>query len=161
MNLDSIARELLASLCASHPMGYTPRLEWRGYRVSAGMAYYQAGVIGLSRTVIRDEAQMRDTLVHEYAHLLAYVRNGKSAIGHGCHWQRAMRDLGAEPKVRHSYPVLRNSTRQQVGYLCQKCGAILVRSKRLPRKRRYIHTDCGGSIRYAWTRQVTTAASMS
>ena len=68
--------------------------------------------------------------------------------------EQAMVDLGLEPKVCHTYPVQRNSKRQEVGYLCQRCGTTLVRSRRLPLKRRYMHAGCGGTVKYAWTRQV-------
>ncbi|HEY3780145.1 MAG TPA: SprT-like domain-containing protein [Fimbriimonadaceae bacterium] len=158
MSLEAAAQTLLQELCAQFPLGYTARIAWRGYRVSAGMAYYKTGIIGLSRIVLQDEAQMQLTLRHEYAHLLAYVRHGKAGAGHGEPWKQAMIDLGLPPKVRHNYEVQRNAKRQQVGYLCQRCGTVLVRSRRLPRRRRYIHNGCGGSIKYAWTRQVMPQA---
>ncbi len=62
------------------------------------MAYYRIGTIGLSRTVITNEQQLRDTLVHEYAHLLAYVRYGRKGVGHGPPWKQAMTDLGAHQR---------------------------------------------------------------
>jgi SprT protein len=97
---------------------------------------------------------LRDTLVHEYAHLLAYRRHGRHGIGHGPRWKEAMADLGAAPKVRHNYEVQRNSSRQEVAYTCQKCGAILVLSRKLPKRRRYVHNGCGGPIKFAWARAV-------
>jgi SprT protein len=121
------------------------------------MAYYRDRAIGLSNSVITNEEQLRDTLLHEYAHLLAVSRHGKQAAGHGWQWQQAMRDLGLEPKVRHNYQVRRNSQRQEVAYKCEKCGKLLIRARRLPRKRRYAHVDCGGLIRLAWARPVTPA----
>lgn len=149
---------MLQQLCLEHPLGYTPRIVWKSYRVSAGMAYYKTGVIGLSRTVIDDEQKLHDTLVHEYAHLLAYKRCGKAGAGHGEPWQQAMRELGLQPKVYHSYPVQRNATRQQVAYQCTRCGTTLLRSRRLPKRRKYVHANCGGPIKYAWTKAVMPAA---
>lgn len=154
MSLPQSAEFILAELSASHPLGYVPQIVWRGYRVSAGMAYYRIGAIGLSRTVITTEQQLRDTLVHEYAHLLAYHRHGKKGVGHGPPWKQAMVDLGAPPKVRHNYEVQRNERRQEVAYQCQKCGALLMRSRKLPKRRRYIHNNCGGPIKFAWARAV-------
>lgn len=155
MDLQTEARALLLQLCDNHPLGYVPKLAWRGYRVSAGMAYYKLGAIGLSRYVVKDEPQMRDTLKHEYAHLLAYYRHGKAGCGHGEPWRQAMRDLGLEPKVYHGYEVFRNRRRQEVGYLCERCGVTLIRSRRLPGRRRYVHTGCGGVIKFAWARAVS------
>lgn len=154
MPFDATVDEVLTSLCARHPIGYTPEVVWRGYRVSAGIAYYRRGVIGLSKFVIKDEQAARATLVHEYAHLLAYTRHGQRGVGHGEAWRQAMRDLGAEPRVCHCYEVQRNARKQEVGYQCQRCGTVLVRHRRLPKRRRYVHLGCGGAIKYAWTRPV-------
>jgi SprT protein len=145
--LATIAEAELARLCAAFPLGYVPRLQWKAYRVTAGMAYYRRGTIGLSSLVLKDEAAVRETLGHEYAHLLAVVRHGPKAANHGPLWQQAMRDLGLEPKVRHTYDVERNVARQRVTYRCVRCGASIVRSRRLPRKRRYVHVTCGGDLR--------------
>ncbi len=111
------------------------------------MAYYRTGVIGLSPYVLKDEGAVRETLGHEYAHLLAVARHGHRAANHGPLWQQAMRDLGLEPKVRHTYQVERNSPRQQVTYRCLRCQAAIVRSRRLPKKRKYVHAKCGGDLR--------------
>lgn len=128
-------------------MNYVPSLQWKAYRVTAGMAYYRKGIIGLSPLVLKDEAAVLETLGHEYAHLLAVARHGTKAANHGPHWQRAMRDLGLEPKVRHTYQVERNAPRQKVTYRCLKCGASIDRARRLPSRRRYLHVPCGGDLR--------------
>ncbi|MCB8932961.1 MAG: SprT-like domain-containing protein [Chthonomonadaceae bacterium] len=146
--MELTAEVLLAELCAVHPLGYSPRIEWKNLRVTAGAAYYTKGVIGLSRLLLTDEARLRSTLVHEFAHLLAISRHGRKAAGHGEAWRKAMRDLGAEPEVYHRYPeTKRNQRRQQVTYACAKCKAVITRSRRLPRKGRYVHAGCGGAIR--------------
>lgn len=149
------AGTLLASLCARFPLGYRPKLIWKNLRVTAGLAYFKTGEIALSRILITDEERLRSTLIHEYAHLLAVARHGRRATGHGPAWRHAMMDLGEQPTVRHCYPVERNRARQSVGYVCAKCGQTLVRSRRLPRRRKYVHAACGGPIRFAWAREAT------
>ena len=136
-------------------MSYRPVIVWKGYRVTAGMAYFRTGIIGLSRTVLQTEEAVRVTLLHEYAHLLAVHRSGARAKGHGPAWRRAMADLGLEPKVRHNYEVQRNEPRQRVSYRCVRCGAILYRKKKLPRHRKYMHLNCGGDIRLVHVARVT------
>ena len=140
---------------AQFPLGYEPKVVWRAYRVTAGLAYYRKGVIGLSSRVLKEESQVLDTLIHEYAHLLAVVRHGNRAAGHGPEWQRAMLDLGQEPKVRHCYEVERNVARQRVTYQCLKCGKPIIRARRLPKRRRYIHANCGGDIKLAKIEKIT------
>ena len=141
------ANALLEELCLRFPLGYRPTLLWRPYRVTAGMAYYRARAIGLSIHVLQTEDAMRETLLHEYAHLLAVQRAGKKASGHGPVWCQAMRDLGLEPKVRHNYEVVRNVPRQKVTYQCVRCGAAILRSRRLPRRKKFVHASCGGDLR--------------
>jgi predicted SprT family Zn-dependent metalloprotease len=154
-DLAAQAERLLDELFAKFPVAEKPRILWKGLRVTAGIAYYKQNAIGLSKSILTDEARLRDTLTHEYAHLLAVHRTGPKAANHGIPWRTAMRDLGAEPKVHHNYEVERNAKHQEVGYRCMKCGATIRRSRRLPRKRQYVHSDCGGEVRLAYTRRVT------
>lgn len=141
------SEQLLASLCQGFPIGYEPRVVWKNLRVSAGIARYQDQTIVLSRALLTTADRMELTLKHEYAHLMAVARHGRKAANHGVFWQSAMRELGCEPTVRHSYEVQRNSKRQRVGYRCKGCGELITRSKRLPRGRKYVHTVCGGALR--------------
>lgn len=154
-DLAAYADEVLREVQASHPLPYAPKVEWRNYRVTAGMAYYRIGVIGLSRIVLTDRQRLRETLLHEYAHLLAVARHGRRAAGHGPAWKQAMLELGMEPNVRHTYSVERNTPRQKVTYRCLSCGKLLQRSRRLPRRKRYVHANCGGDLRLVKVERVT------
>jgi SprT protein len=141
------AERELDRLCAAFPLGYRPALEWRPFRTTAGMAYYRRRAIGLGAAVLTTPERLRDTLVHEYAHLLAFARHGARGVGHGPAWRRAMHDLGAEPRVRHAYEAVRNVPRQRVLYRCLRCGAAIERRRRLPKGRTYVHARCGGGLR--------------
>ncbi len=156
-NLAIVAAQLLARLIQEFPLGYVPELEWRNFRVTAGVAYYRAGRIALSRQVITDEDSLVVTLKHEYAHLLAVNRNGPRAAGHGPAWRTAMVELGLEPKVRHNYDVARNKPRQRVIYECLKCRQLIVKARKFPRKRAYLHVACGGPIRFKRVESVTVS----
>ena len=160
-DLIAIARDLLDQLVRDFPLGYEPELEWRNLRVTAGVAYYRAGRIALSRHVLKEESALVVTLKHEYAHLLAVSRHGHSAAGHGHGWQQAMKDLGQEPKVRHNYDVLRNQPRQRVIYECLKCRHLIIRTRKFPRRRTYLHISCGGPIRLKGVEAVTTPPPMA
>lgn len=146
-NLARYADEILQEAVRRYPMGYIPTIRWKRLRVSAGLAYYRRGEIGLSSLILDTPEKVRDTLLHEYAHLLAYYRHGQKAANHGVYWKQAMEDLGQEPKVRHTYACERNAARQRVIYRCQTCGAMIERTRRLPRRRKYVHSSCGGDIR--------------
>jgi SprT protein len=144
---EQVAQQHLDDLCARFPLGYRPVLQWKRLRVSAGLAYFRQGRIALSSVVLQNEHSVRETLTHEYAHLLAVHRHGQKGAGHGAAWKQAMLDLGAEPKVRHCFDVQRNQPKQKVLYRCVRCQKLIERSRRLPKKRRYLHRDCGGDIR--------------
>jgi SprT protein len=158
-DLQAVAGELLADLGRRFPLRTVPTLVWKRLRVSAGIAYYRRYEIALSAVVLVRADQVRETLTHEYAHLLAFERAGARGAGHGAEWRQAMRDLGLEPVVHHRYDVIRNRRRQEVGYVCERCGQAILRRRRLPRTRRYVHAGCGGGIQFAYSRAVTDTAS--
>ncbi|HVT10818.1 MAG TPA: SprT-like domain-containing protein [Fimbriimonadaceae bacterium] len=153
--LSDLAEEILREAMARFPLSYTPVVKWKRLRVSAGMAYYRIGTIGLSSLILDTPEKLRQTLLHEYAHLLAVDRHGRKAANHGVYWKQAMVDLGVEPKVRHNYECVRNTARQTVTYRCQKCGAHIQRSRKLPRNRRYVHARCGGGLRMLSVKSAT------
>lgn len=131
---------------ARFPLSARPEIVWKKLRVAAGQAFYRVGKIGLSSILLDTPDRLRITLLHEYAHLLAYQRHGKAAANHGPGWRQAMRDLGLEPVVRHHYACERNTARQSVVYRCRRCGVEFARSRRLPRNRKYVHANCGGAL---------------
>lgn len=155
MHLRTVAEDILTDLFGRFPMSYRPRIAWKAMRVSAGMAYYRTGVIGLSSRILDTEEKLRSTLIHEYAHLLAVDRHGKKAANHGLYWQHTMHELGAEPIVRHKYDVERNQPKQKVTYRCTKCGKLIERARRLPKRRRYIHATCGGGLKLHTVEKIT------
>ena len=156
--LIQLANTILEEAVARYPLTYIPQIRWKNLRVSAGMAYYRSGTIGLSAMILDTPEKLRLTLLHEYAHLLAYDRHGRKAANHGIYWKQAMLDLGLEPKVRHSYECARNQVRQIVSYRCQKCGCIIDRKRKLPRNRKYVHAQCGGGLKLFSVRLATDHA---
>jgi SprT protein len=145
--LVAYAQRLLDQIAAEFALKEPARIEWRLYRVAAGKAYFHEGVIGLSSRLLDTEEKVRDTLIHEYAHLLAVDRHGRVAANHGPLWQRAMRDLGAEPTRTHSYEVEPPRQSKAVTYRCEKCHREIIRKRCLPRGRLFVHAQCGGSLR--------------
>lgn len=159
MEMQARAEAILDELMLRHPLRARPVLVWKSLRVTAGIAYYRNNTIGLSRQLLTDEDRLRSTLVHEYAHLLAVERGGQKAAGHGPVWKQTMLELGEKPERTHCYEVKRNSRRQQVIYVCVRCGAQIVRSRRLPRFRKYLHVQCGGGLRLKSVEAITIAST--
>lgn len=150
-----MAERLLDEAMGRFPLSTRPKIVWKKLRVTAGQAFYRTGTIGLSSILLDAPDKLRTTLLHEYAHLLAYQRKGKAAANHGEAWRQAMRDLGLEPNVRHQYQCERNTPRQAVVYRCRRCGQEFARSRRLPRNRKYVHAGCGGPLTLVGVRPAT------
>lgn len=159
--LRQYAMDVLKEACEHYPLGYTPELQWRNLRVTAGTAYYKEGRIVLSAIVLNTPERLRTTLLHEYAHLLAYKRKGRRGTGHGLAWREAMAQLGLAPERTHNYEVDRNKPRQRVTYACLKCGRSLVRKRKLPSRRKYVHAHCGGALRLQSVERVTAVDNAS
>jgi len=142
------AESLLNELVSVYPIQKgMPRIIWRKMSVSAGKAYFERNEIILSKVLITDRLRLQDTLVHEFAHLLAYHRHGRAGIGHGPPWRQAMKDLGAPPEVYHNYPVERRKRPRPYAFKCSKCGENFTRAKPLKSGYRYVHRGCGGYIK--------------
>ena len=145
-DLEAYAEDLLSELIVKFPLKRRPGMLWKRLRVTAGQAFCKPNCICLSSLLLTSKERLRSTLIHEYAHLLAFHRGGQKAANHGAVWKQAMAELGEPPIVRHTYEVERNTRRQSVLLKCKKCGLTFARRRRLPRNRRYLHLDCGGAI---------------
>jgi SprT protein len=145
-SLHLYAQELLEKTYLEFPIAFIPLLEWRRLRVTAGLAYFEQNKIALSAIVLVNTEQIHNTLLHEYAHLLAYHRAGRKGIGHGAVWRQAMIDLGLSPKIHHQYEVQRNESKNLVYYQCKRCGYSFSRKRKLARGRKYYHVSCGGLV---------------
>lgn len=139
------------------PIKAKPLIVWKSLRVTAGQAFLDRNLICLSSILIHDEARLIETLVHEYAHLLAYHRHGRKGANHGPLWQQAMADLGAKPEVRHRYTVERNQRRRAVIYRCAKCGLEFSKGRMLNKRRKYYHNNCGGQVQFMRVETTTDA----
>ena len=99
-----------------------------------------------------EETKLVETFLHELAHCLDHLtnQNGKPyRRAHGPGWQRWASALGILPERCGESEALRqlHAQRLRVVAICKKCGFELQRLKRLPRNRKYSHTDCGGTFK--------------
>lgn len=60
-----------------------------------GMCYYHKKLITVSVCFIHDDAQVKDTILHEIAHALV----GPQVKAHGTEWKQAAMSLGCEPRA--------------------------------------------------------------
>ncbi len=93
--LDMLSRELAAHGLAAR--GWTGGLDAALRRL--GLCTYGRKRITLSRhlTTLNGEAEVRDTILHEIAHALAWEEHGVNC-GHDARWQRIAARIGARPE---------------------------------------------------------------
>ena len=78
--------------------------------------------------------QIKDTILHEIAHALSYVRYGRIGIGHNSYWQRTCIEIGANPKRTYSAKDV-NTVKGKFVYVCRTCGRESFFHKRLKTER--------------------------
>lgn len=126
--LESLARDVTVS--------WNPRM-----RTAAGRAHARDWTIELNPRLhdlpedIRD-AELRNTFLHELAHLVSFARAQRRRIQpHGPEWRQACRDLGIPGEDRcHALDFKPRRMVRKYAYTCPACGAVIQRVRRLRRR---------------------------
>lgn len=121
----------LAELAGRLRVGWNRRL-----RSTAGRAWLNEGWIELNPRLLehgRDEVRL--TLLHELAHLVAHERHGRGIAPHGAEWQQACAELGIPgAPVTHRLDLPRHRQRKRFLYQCPACGLEMKRVRRMKRQ---------------------------
>ena len=112
-------------------------------RSSAGRATWPVAEIELNPRLVeisRDE--VRRTMLHELAHLVAYERNGhRRILAHGVQWQEACRDLGIPGEsATHELALPSRVLKRRWRYVCPVCEMSFERVRKF--KGRVACYDC-------------------
>jgi predicted SprT family Zn-dependent metalloprotease len=129
---------MAAEAAAALGMGGLARdlhVEWNPrLRTTAGRAWPQRARIELNPAIRPfGEEEIRRTLLHELAHLVAHARHPRRRLApHGPEWRRACAELGipGEP-ARHELPLARRRHRRRYLYRCPACGLRIRRARPL------------------------------
>jgi SprT protein len=110
---------------------WNPRL-----RTTAGRAFWNENRIELNPNLLQDHAHsVHEVLVHEAAHLAAFLLHGPRIRPHGREWRQLVRQAGHRPAACHRLP-LQGLRRRRYLYLrmCDPCGhRLIVRALRYGR----------------------------
>ena len=100
-----------------------------------------------------EEEYLKNTIGHEYAHLVAFTYFGWKAVRgkpHGRHWKAVMRSLGLNPKRCHSYDTKPARKRREFLYNCPDCIKTTTVSSvihnRIKKGRVYRHNGCDSPL---------------
>lgn len=109
-------------------------VEWnRRMRSCAGRAFWPKGVIQLNPKLVGiSETEVRQTVLHELAHLIAYERNPSRPIkSHGKEWRTACVDVGIpDEKATHELALPSRVLKRKWRYDCPKCDKVIERVRR-------------------------------
>ena len=110
-----------------------------------GRCHYHIKKITLSKwyAELNEEDDVEDTILHEIAHALSFIRYGREGKGHGRLWRKVCREIGATPERVHKgileYP---NNHHKYV----DKCCGKTYRRHRMSLSRMYYCPSCKGSL---------------
>ena len=81
--------------------------------------------VTISRRVLGDEALFLDTIRHEYAHAVVFLRHPLSRHGHDKVWKAVCREVGCTPRATVKDAALKERTEANAKYkvTCMRCGA--------------------------------------
>ncbi|MBL9155841.1 MAG: SprT-like domain-containing protein [Verrucomicrobiales bacterium] len=131
------ARDLgLETLAKAVSVLWNPRM-----RTAAGRAFARDWIIELNPRLQdlpedRRDAELRNTFLHELAHLVAFARVGRKRIApHGPEWRQACHDLGIPGEDRcHALDFQPRRHAKKFAYTCPACEAVIHRVRRLRRR---------------------------
>lgn len=99
----------------------------------------------------QEPEQLRLTFLHELAHACDHLTRQTGSHyrrAHGSGWQQWMTAFGlsAERIGRSEALATLREQRLKVVAVCRNCGAEIKRLRRFDRRKRYVHTECGGRL---------------
>jgi predicted SprT family Zn-dependent metalloprotease len=114
-----------------------------------GYCWYIKQLIEISEHfVLSDMEKIRDTILHEIAHALAYKEYGSAGKGHGFYWKHVCRRIGADPERCWSDddPGIVMSKPYQWKLSCPTCGRFWLRHRLRERTARGRCPDCKTTV---------------
>ncbi len=100
----------------------------------------------------QEAENLRETFLHELAHLcdhLCHQPGQRYRRAHGPQWQNWAQLLGTQAQRCGKSAALEALYRQRLKLVavCSDCGTEFRRTRRLNRRRKYFHSNCGGRLR--------------
>ena len=103
--MDKFEGQMLA-LLHMEEHGLTDKLwhfEFESCKRTLGRCFYEQKKIALSEWYVElnEEKDVEDTILHEIAHALSFIRYGTKGKGHGRLWKKVCKEIGATPERVH------------------------------------------------------------
>jgi len=136
------AESLVYKYMAKHDLPDEWLFRWQNKKGALGTCSFSDKEIRLSKWYVElnDLISVRDTILHEIAHALSYVRHGSKGIGHGRLWKDICRQIGAVPKARSKENL--NKPQNHYKYVDTCCCGITYKKHRIRNNRTYSCPKC-------------------
>jgi len=141
--LDSVAARGLVNRLALLPVRASHAVGLLGSYVHRG-----AEPIAIRLQLAQERPLLGVTLLHELAHAcehLTAVRPQHHRCSHGSHWRGWAEAFGIAPERVSRSTVLGDlrAARLKPVAVCERCGCVFHRLRRLPKRRQWLHPQCG------------------
>ena len=136
------AESLVYKYMAKHDLPDEWLFRWQNKKGALGTCSYNKKEIRLSKWYVElnDLMSVRDTILHEVAHALSYVRYGSKGIGHGRLWKDICRQIGAVPKACSKENLIKPKNHYK--YIDTCCCGITYKKHRIRSNRTYSCPKC-------------------
>ena len=122
--------------------------EFNRRKNALGLCNFKSKTVYVSQYFTSDLDKVRDTVLHEVAHALAFVRYGHKR--HGWQWVICCRQVGANPVPCHDITDMEH-TRPEESWrtVCCNCGKVTGKSYRRRQEKTLARRRClcGGNLR--------------
>jgi hypothetical protein len=97
---------------------------------------------------VQERPLLRTTLLHELAHACEHLQAPdprRHRCSHGQDWCTWARAFGIEPSCSGRSSALSSLRRERLKpvAVCERCGCVFHRLRRLPARRAWVHPECG------------------
>ncbi len=119
---------------------------------AAGQANYRKNKIRFNRDLLEKYTDefIKQTVPHEFAHLVAYRKFGHRIRPHGAEWKLVMVALGIKPARTHNFKVVPARRLKRFPYKCDCPGSSYeltsIRHNRVQQGRLYLCKKCGNAL---------------
>jgi len=147
-SLDSLAAQRLIDQLGSLPVRSSHAVGLLG-----SYAHRGGEPVAIRLQLAQETGLLKVTLLHELAHACEHLTAAnpkRHRCTHGPRWQQWAKAFGIAPErtARSAALGALRAARLKPVAVCEKCGCVFHRLRRLPRRQQWLHPQCGnGKIR--------------
>ena len=146
-------KELHAKTKELFSISVGPEISYDLRGLAAGQANYRENKIRFNRDLLEKYTHefVKQTVPHEFAHLVAYQKFSRRIKPHGLEWKSVMIAFGVEPARTHSFKAIPSRRMERFLYRCECPNSSYeltsIRHNRVKRGNLYLCKKCQSPLR--------------